>query len=162
MPKGLASSATLASPRARRDRMARRVGSASAERRTVRLSSIANLLYNKPAMVKRFQVWPSCCERRDARPGPSGDRGRPRARRGTAAHAARGPSGPVTVGARSFEGLRQIANPASRQWRSSDGTRFALPERRVTVHSGDMGYTIGPFARSARCPGRRVTPWMSV
>jgi len=39
---------------------------------------------------------------------------------------------------------------------------YALPERRVTVHSGDMGYTIGPFARSARCPGRRVTPWMSV
>jgi hypothetical protein len=38
----------------------------------------------------------------------------------------------------------------------------ALPERRVTVHSGHMGYTIGPFAGSARCPGRCVSPWMSV
>ena len=38
----------------------------------------------------------------------------------------------------------------------------ALPERWVTVHSGDMGYTIGPFAASARCPGRRVSPWTSV
>src|SRR3981189_1215834 len=28
----------------------------------------------------------------------------------------------------------------------------ALPERRVTVHSGDMGYTIGPFARRAKMP----------
>src|SRR5436189_3295613 len=36
----------------------------------------------------------------------------------------------------------------------------ALPERRVTVHSGDMGYTIGPFARRAKCPGRSVTRWM--
>src|SRR5689334_10813489 len=58
MPNGLASSATLASPRAKRDRMARRVGSASAERRTVRLSSIANLLYNKSAMVKRLYRLP--------------------------------------------------------------------------------------------------------
>jgi hypothetical protein len=38
----------------------------------------------------------------------------------------------------------------------------ALPERGVTVHSGHMGYTIGPFAGSARCPGRCVNPWMSV
>jgi hypothetical protein len=38
---------------------------------------------------------------------------------------------------------------------------FALPERRVTVHSGDMGYTIGPFARRAKCPGRSVIPWMN-
>jgi hypothetical protein len=38
----------------------------------------------------------------------------------------------------------------------------ALPKRRVTVHSGDMGYTMGPFARRAECPGRRVNPWMSV
>src|SRR5262245_25911438 len=38
----------------------------------------------------------------------------------------------------------------------------ALPERRVTVHTGDMGYTIGPFAGSAKCPGRRVNPWTSV
>jgi hypothetical protein len=37
----------------------------------------------------------------------------------------------------------------------------ALPERRVTVHTGDMGYTIGPFAGSAKCPGRRVNPWMN-
>src|SRR5215831_5767732 len=35
----------------------------------------------------------------------------------------------------------------------------ALPERGVTVHSGDMGYTIGPFAGSAKCPGRCVNPW---
>jgi hypothetical protein len=38
----------------------------------------------------------------------------------------------------------------------------ALPERGVTVHSGDMGYTIGPFAGSARCSGRCVNPWTSV
>jgi hypothetical protein len=38
----------------------------------------------------------------------------------------------------------------------------ALPERGVTVHSGDMGYTMGPFAGSAECPGRRVNPWMNV
>jgi hypothetical protein len=37
----------------------------------------------------------------------------------------------------------------------------ALPERRVTVHSGDMGYTIGPFARRAKCPGRSVISWMN-
>jgi len=37
----------------------------------------------------------------------------------------------------------------------------ALPERRVTVHSGDMGYTIGPFAGRAKCPGRSVTRWMN-
>ena len=37
----------------------------------------------------------------------------------------------------------------------------ALPERGVTVHSGDMGYTIGPFAGSARCPGRCVNLWMN-
>jgi hypothetical protein len=37
----------------------------------------------------------------------------------------------------------------------------ALPKRRVTVHTGDMGYTIGPFAGSAKCPGRRVNPWMN-
>jgi hypothetical protein len=37
-----------------------------------------------------------------------------------------------------------------------------LPERRVTVHSGDMGYTMGPFfARGAKCPGRSVIPWMN-
>jgi hypothetical protein len=40
--------------------------------------------------------------------------------------------------------------------------RNALPERRVTVHSGDMGYTIGPFAGRAKCPGRSVTRWMNV
>src|SRR5258706_10254040 len=28
--------------------------------------------------------------------------------------------------------------------------RHALPERRVTIHYGDTGYTIGPFARSAK------------
>ena len=38
---------------------------------------------------------------------------------------------------------------------------YALPETGVTVHSGHMGYTIGPFARSARCPGKCVTPWTS-
>jgi hypothetical protein len=37
----------------------------------------------------------------------------------------------------------------------------ALPERWVTVHSGDMGYTIGPFAGRAKCPGRSVTRWMN-
>src|SRR5437867_9808212 len=31
--------------------------------------------------------------------------------------------------------------------------KYALPERGVTVHSGDMGYTIGPFA------GERKMPW---
>src|SRR5579872_6316992 len=36
---------------------------------------------------------------------------------------------------------------------------FALPERGVTFHSGDMGYTIGPFAGSAKCPGRCVNLW---
>jgi hypothetical protein len=46
---------------------------------------------------------------------------------------------------------------------SGNSTMFAnaLPERRVTVHTGDMGYTIGPFAGSAKCPGRRVNPWMN-
>jgi site-specific DNA recombinase len=39
---------------------------------------------------------------------------------------------------------------------------YALPERGVTVHSGDMGYTMGPFAGSAECPGRCGNPWMSV
>jgi hypothetical protein len=34
---------------------------------------------------------------------------------------------------------------------------YVLPERRVTVHSGDMGYTMGPFARRAKCPGRSVS-----
>jgi hypothetical protein len=36
-----------------------------------------------------------------------------------------------------------------------------LPERGVTVHSGHMGYTIGPFAGRAKCPGRSVTQWMN-
>jgi hypothetical protein len=31
----------------------------------------------------------------------------------------------------------------------------------VTVHSGDMGYTMGLFAGSAKCPGRSVTRWMN-
>jgi hypothetical protein len=49
------------------------------------------------------------------------------------------------------------------QRRSADKIRVcnALPERRVTVHSGDMGYTIGPFAGRAKCPGRSVTQWMN-
>jgi hypothetical protein len=38
---------------------------------------------------------------------------------------------------------------------------YALPERRVTFHSGDMGYTMGPFARRAKCPGRSVISWMN-
>jgi hypothetical protein len=38
---------------------------------------------------------------------------------------------------------------------------FALPERGVTVHTGDMGYTMGLFAGEQKCPGRSVTPWMS-
>jgi hypothetical protein len=38
---------------------------------------------------------------------------------------------------------------------------IALPERGVAFHSGDMGYTMGPFAGSARCPGRCVIPWMN-
>jgi hypothetical protein len=40
-------------------------------------------------------------------------------------------------------------------------TICALPERGVTVHSGDMGYTKGPFAERAKCPGRSVTLWMN-
>src|SRR5215813_3348720 len=35
----------------------------------------------------------------------------------------------------------------------SERRRTALPERGVTVHSGDMGYTIGRFA------GERKMPW---
>jgi hypothetical protein len=35
----------------------------------------------------------------------------------------------------------------------------ALPERGVTFHSGDMGYTMGSFAGSAKCPGKCVNPW---
>jgi hypothetical protein len=31
----------------------------------------------------------------------------------------------------------------------------------VTLHSGDMGYTMGPFARRAKCPGRSVISWMN-
>src|SRR5258708_22389839 len=38
---------------------------------------------------------------------------------------------------------------------------IALPERRVTVHSGHMGNTIGAFAEAARCSGRCLTPWMN-
>jgi hypothetical protein len=37
---------------------------------------------------------------------------------------------------------------------------YALPERGVTFHSGDMGYTIGPFADGAlgeiRTPDPRI------
>ena len=36
---------------------------------------------------------------------------------------------------------------------------FALPERRVTLHSGDIGNTSG-LCGSAKCPGRSVTGWM--
>jgi hypothetical protein len=43
--------------------------------------------------------------------------------------------------------------------KSGSNIKGALPERGVTVHSGDMGYTIGPFAGSARCPGRCANPW---
>src|SRR3954452_18218345 len=46
-----------------------------------------------------------------------------------------------------------------RQCRHTTRSRYRHPERRVTVHIGDMGYTIGPFAGSARCPERRVSPW---
>jgi len=39
-------------------------------------------------------------------------------------------------------------------------TRYpALAERRVTVHSGDMGYTIGLFAGEQKCPGWALTMW---
>jgi hypothetical protein len=37
---------------------------------------------------------------------------------------------------------------------------FALPERRVTLHSGDIGNTSG-LCGSAKCLGRSVTRWMS-
>src|SRR5215813_522715 len=36
----------------------------------------------------------------------------------------------------------------------------ALPERRVTDHSEDMGCTIGLFAGRAKCPGRSVIRWI--
>ena len=48
---------------------------------------------------------------------------------------------------------------AGKQMRREIDLSAALPERGVTVHSGDMGYTMGPFAGSAKCPGRRVNPW---
>jgi hypothetical protein len=50
---------------------------------------------------------------------------------------------------------------AKRKLRGGAGALCALPERRVTVHSGDMGYTIGLFARRAKCPGRSVILWMN-
>jgi hypothetical protein len=34
----------------------------------------------------------------------------------------------------------------SQSHRDALAKSFALPERGVTVHSGDMGYTMGPFA----------------
>jgi hypothetical protein len=46
-------------------------------------------------------------------------------------------------------------------WPGGTNYLIALPERWVTVHSGDMGYTIGPFAGRAKCPGRSVTRWMN-
>src|SRR6266487_4194227 len=39
--------------------------------------------------------------------------------------------------------------------------QLVLSERRVTLHSGDMGYTIGLFAGEQKCPGRSVTSWMN-
>src|SRR5580704_5297875 len=39
--------------------------------------------------------------------------------------------------------------------------RDALPERWVTVHSGDMGYTPGLLRGEQKCPGRSVTRWMN-
>jgi hypothetical protein len=38
---------------------------------------------------------------------------------------------------------------------------FALPERWVTVHSGDMGYTRGLLRGEQKCPGRSVIRWMN-
>jgi hypothetical protein len=46
------------------------------------------------------------------------------------------------------------------EFRTSFERKAALPERRVTVHTGHMGYTIGLFAGEQKCPGRSVTPWM--
>src|SRR5208283_3215142 len=40
------------------------------------------------------------------------------------------------------------------------GKPFALPERRVTLHSGHMGNT-SAFCGSAKCLGRSVTRWMN-
>jgi hypothetical protein len=37
----------------------------------------------------------------------------------------------------------------------------ALPERGVTVHSGDMGYTLGLLRGEQKCSGRSVTRWMN-
>lgn len=37
----------------------------------------------------------------------------------------------------------------------------ALPERWVTVHSGDMGYTFGPLQGEQGCLARSVAKWMS-
>jgi hypothetical protein len=39
-------------------------------------------------------------------------------------------------------------------------SQCALPERRVTLHSGDIGNTSG-LCGSAKCLGRSVTKWMN-
>ena len=57
--------------------------------------------------------------------------------------------------------LQTSTEAASAQKENAMAINDALPERGVTVHSGDMGYTIGPFAGSARCPGRCVNLWMN-
>jgi hypothetical protein len=41
-------------------------------------------------------------------------------------------------------------------------TRPALPERRVTLHTGDMGDTSSPLRGEQRCRGRSVRSWTSV
>src|SRR5439155_10200611 len=46
------------------------------------------------------------------------------------------------------------------QWRRRNSTKGALPEGRVTLHSGHIGNTSG-LCGSAKCLGRSVTRWMS-
>ena len=53
---------------------------------------------------------------------------------------------------------RAVAYPAH-TYAKSAFSQNALPERWGTVHSGDMGYRMGPFARRTICPGRSVTLW---
>ena len=81
---------------------------------------------------------------------PPVPRARPEARRLSTGEFSNGTSG------ENYSGINRAPKPARTVLAG------ALPERGVTVHSGDMGYTIGPFAGSARCPGRCVNPWMSV
>jgi hypothetical protein len=57
---------------------------------------------------------------------------------------------------KSRAGVAQKAKSQSRRLAKC----FALPERRVTLHSGHMGNT-SALCGSAKCPGRSVTRWMN-